>query len=205
MYARTSFEQWRRASVPPHPSSPKPLSSPLLSHRCAHLRPHPLSFDIHPQNTPGWGTPIPTKNFIFTPIDPLTPILPTHTGDLSVTPIIPTLTQNRGYPPFFYRSFHFGILRTAATEKKRPRGLRERRSLLQTVRGKSSADQLLMSVLASSFASRGSRNTLLASGATAMEAFISLEAVAKSPVCDARRACARWLSQWLGSRFATCG
>src|SRR6266852_4524234 len=89
----------------------------------------------------------------------------------------------------------FGIFRTVTTKKKKPRGLPQPRSLLQTRRGECRADQLLMSVLASSFASMGSRNTLLASGATAMEAFISLEAVAKSPVCDARRACARWLSQ----------
>ncbi len=73
MYTQTLFERSLLTSTPLPPSPNKFLSSPLLSHTCAHLRPHPLSFDIHPQNTRGWGIPISAKNFVPSPINPLSP------------------------------------------------------------------------------------------------------------------------------------
>src|SRR6266852_5605510 len=193
MYARTAFEQSPRASASPHSSSHKFLSSPLLSHRCAHLRPHLLSFDIHPQNTPGWGAPI----FTSSPMDP---------AKSNYSRTYELLPRNSNHSHTYTKQGVSPLpLSRSPQKKKRPRSWEQRRSLLQTPREECRADQLLMSVLASSFASMGSRNTLLASGATAMEAFISLEAVAKSPALEARRACARWLVQWLGSRLETRG
>src|SRR6266852_5815521 len=65
---------------------------------------HPPSFDIHPQNTRGWGTHFSIKNFVSSLIDrpsllfsasalrPLPPLLP-------LTPLHSALTKNRGEGP----------------------------------------------------------------------------------------------------------
>src|SRR6266849_6198047 len=107
MLTQTLFEQPPLASAPPRPSPSKFLSSPLVSHRCAHLRPHPLSFDIHPQNTQGWGIYLSAKILISSPIDPLSPLfsssalrpLPPLFPLPPLTPPDSALTKNRGEGP----------------------------------------------------------------------------------------------------------
>src|SRR5712692_9764773 len=107
MYARIPFELSPRISLPPYPS-PRPFFlSSFFSHTCAHSRPHPLTFDIHPQNTRGWDFSISAKKFSSLPIDslsllfsppalrPLPPMLPL----LPLTPLDSALTKNRGEGP----------------------------------------------------------------------------------------------------------
>src|SRR6266852_5804371 len=107
MLTQTPFERSPLASAPLPPSPSKFLPTPLLSHTCAHSRPHPLTFDIHPQNTRGWGFSISAKKFSSLPIDslsllfsppalrPLPPMLPL----LPLTSLDSALTKNRGEGP----------------------------------------------------------------------------------------------------------
>ena len=110
MLTHALFEQAPLASAPPHSSPNRFLSSPLLSHTCAHLRPHPVSFDIHPQNTRGWGIYLSAKNFVPSPTDPLSLLfssaalrpLPPMLPLLPLTPLDSALTKNRGRAPLGY-------------------------------------------------------------------------------------------------------
>src|SRR6266849_2062922 len=107
MLTQTLFEQAPLASAPFPPSPSKFLSTPMLSHRCANLRPHPLSFGIHPQNTRGWGIYLSAKNFVPSPTDPLSLLfspsalrpLPPMLPLLPLTPLDSALTKNRGEGP----------------------------------------------------------------------------------------------------------
>jgi hypothetical protein len=91
----------------------KHVITPLFSHTCAHLRLYPLCFDMLQKNTRGGvAAPLPTVPSRFgmgsgsrhTSHKPrvtnhplLSPIIPAHPGGSPVTPIIPALTQTRGW------------------------------------------------------------------------------------------------------------
>src|SRR6266849_1907791 len=96
MYARNSFEQSPLGSTFRRPSPNKLLPSPLFSHTCALLRPHPISFAIHPQNTPGVGLPSVSSQSLFTSAkDPLSLLFP-----FFVRHPLPPLLPRRPLSPF---------------------------------------------------------------------------------------------------------
>jgi len=77
--------------------------TPSDSHTCAYLRPHSLSFDIHPQNTRGWGAflhfpycELTAENLELPLPAPVTPLFPLHTRSVPVTPLFPLHTQKQG-------------------------------------------------------------------------------------------------------------
>jgi len=88
--------------TPPLLSLENPLN-PSESHTCLYSRLHPLSFDIHPQNTREWGmlgSPcinLSTLNFkLLNRLLPLSPLFPLHTRMAPVTPLFPLHTQKQG-------------------------------------------------------------------------------------------------------------
>src|SRR6266852_1087488 len=87
MLTQALFELPPLASPLPHPAPNQFFSPPLLSHRCAHLRPHLLSFEIHPQNTRGWGIYLSGKKFSSSPVDPLSLLF----SALALRPLPPVL------------------------------------------------------------------------------------------------------------------